>query len=38
MVQIIDWYGKSLRVAIGTDHGGFSQKAELSGMLVSVKN
>ena len=33
MVEIIDWHGKSLRVAIGTDHGGFSQKAELAAWL-----
>ena len=35
MVEIIDWHGKSLRVAIGTDHGGFSQKAELAAWLES---
>ncbi|MDR0932343.1 MAG: RpiB/LacA/LacB family sugar-phosphate isomerase, partial [Victivallales bacterium] len=35
MIEINDWYGKSLRVAIGTDHGGFAQKAELSTFLES---
>ncbi len=30
MMEITDWYGKTLRVAIGTDHGGFGQKPELA--------
>ncbi len=33
MMEIIDWYGKTLRVAIGTDHGGFSQKPEIVSYL-----
>ncbi|UKI34223.1 MAG: hypothetical protein L6W00_13060 [Lentisphaeria bacterium] len=37
MVEIIDWHGKSLRVAIGTDHGGFSQKAELAAWLENPR-
>ncbi|MBS1371245.1 MAG: serine hydroxymethyltransferase [Lentisphaeria bacterium] len=34
-MEITDWYGKSLRVAIGTDHGGFAQKPELAAFLES---
>ncbi len=37
MMEITDWYGKSLRIAIGTDHGGFAQKAGLSAFLESRK-
>ncbi len=33
MMEITDWYGKTLRVAIGTDHGGFGQKPELATYL-----
>lgn len=37
MMEITDWYGKSLRIAIGTDHGGFAGKAGLSAFLESRK-
>lgn len=33
MFEITDWYGKSLKVAIATDHGGFAQKPELAAFL-----
>lgn len=33
MMEITDWYGKNLRVAIGTDHGGYRQKPELAAFL-----
>ena len=37
MMEITDWYGKSLRIAIGTDHGGFALKSGLSAFLESRK-
>lgn len=33
MFEIKDWSSKSLKVAIAADHGGFAQKAELTGYL-----
>ncbi len=33
MYEITDWFGKPLRVAIATDHGGFAQKTELATLL-----
>lgn len=33
MAEIIDWYGKKLRVVIGTDHGGFEMKKHLISSL-----
>ena len=33
MFEITDWYGKSLKVAIATDHGGFAQKPEIAAFI-----
>jgi len=33
MAKIIDWHGKKLNVAIGTDHGGFEMKSHLISFL-----
>ena len=33
MMEITDWYGKNLRVAIETDHGGYRQKPQLAAFL-----
>ncbi len=35
MFKVQDFYGKQLIVAVGTDHGGFAQKAELIAFLES---
>lgn len=32
-MEIIDWYGKNLRIAVGTDHCGYHQKLELAAFL-----